>query len=481
MRKTSPILVVVAMTLTLATIGTASAGERPALIWQRCDNGQEECTTIQVPLNYLDGSGKTISLEISRISAARPELRRGVLVLIPGGPGLSGLAKPAQMLTQAKKMPQAVLDRYDLIGFDPRGVGASSPVSCDLPDADVAPVMLRPWPAPDGDITANITAAKRTAEACARNGGDELPSVTSLNNARDLDSIRKALGENKISAWGVSYGTYVGSLYTTLFPGRTDRVVLDSNDDPNPALVGRGWLRNTSIGVADRFGDFAAWGAKNGVAATSDAVRAKFLGLAAQLDQHPRPWPGASPPQLDGNVLRSVMLQSLNSDSGFTALAALMKAAEGPTLPPPSVVPPAAMQNGVASGIAPVCNDVAWPRSTDSYAKAVPVDKALFPLTAGMPANIMPCAFWPKPAEAPVTLTSNGPSNILMVQNLRDPQTPYSGALKMRSALGGRARLVSVDSGGHQSYLQNGNACGDAAVTAFLVTGTRPVTDMLCR
>jgi pimeloyl-ACP methyl ester carboxylesterase len=98
-----------------------------------------------------------------------------------------------------------------------------------------------------------------------------------------------------------------------------------------------------------------------------------------------------------------------------------------------------------------------------------------------MPVNIFPCAFWPySAAEPPVRITSDGPSNVLMIQNLRDPATPYSGAMKMRAAFGDRARLVTVDSGGHGAYLANGDACGDQTVTAFLVNGTRPDLDVTC-
>jgi hypothetical protein len=98
-----------------------------------------------------------------------------------------------------------------------------------------------------------------------------------------------------------------------------------------------------------------------------------------------------------------------------------------------------------------------------------------------MPVNVPPCAFWPnRPAEPPVEITSRGPSNVLLVQNLRDPATPYSGAMRMREALGGRARMITVDATGHGSYVRTGNTCGDRHVTTFLVTGHRPDGDTFC-
>jgi hypothetical protein len=127
-----------------------------------------------------------------------------------------------------------------------------------------------------------------------------------------------------------------------------------------------------------------------------------------------------------------------------------------------------------------MCDDVAWPRSIPAIARDVAADRARHPLTAGMPVNIGPCSFWPSPAEPTVRITAYGPSNVLLAQNLRDPSTPYRGALEMRRAFGDRARMVAIDSGGHEAYLANGNACGDHLVSDFLANGKRPAHDTLC-
>ncbi|MDN3359908.1 alpha/beta hydrolase [Actinomadura sp. DC4] len=387
--------------------------------------------------------------------------------------------------TLGAKLPAAVRDAYDLVGFDPRGVGRSTPVSCGLRHADLAASRQRPWPAPDGGIAGNVATERRIAQTCLANGGDVLRSLSTPNEARDIDRIRAALGESKISAWGVSYGTYAGAVYATMFPQRTDRIVLDSNDDPNPGRVARGWLANTAIAVEDRFPDFAKWASAPGnpdrVVATPAGVRPAFLGLVARLDRTPLPWPGANPPELDGNVLRETLQESLYSDDDFPALAALILAGRGDRpLPAPSSPPDAALQNVTAVAVGTICDDVAWPRSVPAIARDVAADRARYPLTAGMPVNVMPCTFWPAPAEPAVRVTPHGPSNVLPAQNLRDPSTPYKGALEMRRAFGDRARMVTVDSGGHEVYLANGNACGDALVTRFLVTGKRPAHDAFC-
>lgn len=132
--------------------------------------------------------------------------------------------------------------------------------------------------------------------------------------------------------------------------------------------------------------------------------------------------------------------------------------------------------------VAVICNDVAWPRDNDATAqRAVDEDRARHPLTAGMPVNVVPCAFWKTGAEhKPTRITADGPSDILMVQSRRDPATPLSKGMKMREALGARAVLVTVEQGGHGVYLGNGNACGDRTVTTFLTTGKRPARDTSC-
>jgi pimeloyl-ACP methyl ester carboxylesterase len=482
------------LTAALVTAGPAGAtGTRARahdprdLAWGSCPataaghlDPRQECATLRVPLGYPDPAGARISLAISRIRTASSGARRGVLLLIPGGPGNPGVDLPS---ARVPRLSQAVLDRYDLVGFDPRGVGRSTAVSCGLSTQDTD---LLPWPSPGGDIVGNVAQARRVADACVRNGGAVLRGLSTITEARDIDQIRQALGEDRLSYWGVSYGTYVGAVYATLFGQRTDRVLLDSSDDPDPARVERGWLANYAVGVVDRFPDFAAWASAAGnparLASTPGAVRTTFLDLAARLDRQPLAWPDGQPPALTGNALRELLLRSLYSDQSFPYLAQVMAASlRFAPLPPRQSMPADVVQNVDAVLVGTLCGDVTWPTSLADYARDVADNAARFPLTAGMPVGIGPCSFWPyQPARPPVRISQDGPSNVLLVQNLRDPATPFSGALRLRGALGDRARMVTVDSGGHGSYLANGNACGDRMVTAFLVSGERPARDAFC-
>ncbi|MFD6533895.1 alpha/beta hydrolase [Streptomyces sp. NPDC060184] len=482
-----------AVTLTAAVTPSAQATAGPArtaraLEWRPCTGGPagQECADLPVPLDYARPDGPALTLAVSRLRTDRPGARRGTLMVIPGGPGSSGV----QRLTQkGAALREATEGRYDLVSLDPRGVGGSTKAGCGLAEDDRMLTALRSWPAADGSIDENLARSRRTAEACARNGGEVLRSFTSANQVRDLDRFRQALGERKVSAWGVSYGTYIGAQYAQAHPGRVDRLVLDSSGDPDPARVERGWLANMARGAADRFPDFAAWASDPAreadglrLAERPEDVGPLLLDLAARLDRTPgeSSVPGAP---LTGNGLRQTLQNALYSDSAFAGFAALVRSVEDPAavpVLPPELVHPLPDQDA-ALMVSVICNDVRWPADTGAYREEVAADRERYPLTAGMPANITPCSFWQNPpADEPATLTDDGPSNVLMIQSLRDPATPYSGALKMRAALGAKARLVTVEHGGHGMYLGNGNACGDRTVNTFLTTGRRPARDTYC-
>ncbi|WP_330331357.1 alpha/beta hydrolase [Streptomyces sp. NBC_00536] len=470
-----------------AAAGTAGA---PALAWRPCERpggpAGQECAELPVPLDYGDPAGRQLSLAVSRIRSDRPAARRGTLMVLPGGPGGSGVQRLAQ---KGEALGKAMAGSYDLVGFDPRGVGASTTANCGLAPEDRMLVTLRSWPDADGGVAVNEARSRRVAEACQTNGGAVLRSFTTANEVRDMDRLRQALGERKLSAWGTSYGTYVGAVYGQKYPQHTDRWVLDSSGDPDPSRVARGWLANMSQGADDRFPDFAAWAADPARAAEGlrlaerpDEVRPLFLALAATLDHAPKPSTTQGTP-LTGNLLRQAMQNALYGDAAFPGLARLVRQAQDPAATP--VLPPELAQplrdEDAAIAVAVICNDVKWPADVNAYARGSAADRAAHPLTAGMPATVTPCAFWKDaPVEKPTRITGDGPSNVLMIQNLRDPATPYFGALKMREAFGDRARLVTVDHGGHGVYLGNGNACGDRAVTEFLTTGHRPSRDTFC-
>lgn len=410
----------------------------------------------------------------------------------PGGPGAEGLDFPGQL---APLFPPDVLGGYDLIGFDPRGVGHSMPVTCGLTPEEILRNTL-PFPAPDGSIAADVAFSRRAARGCALHSGSLLPYITTANTARDIDRIRAALGERKISYYGGSYGSYLGAVYASLFPRRTDRMVLDSAVDPTKVWYEM-W-RTWSVGAAERFPDATAYVAQHDdtirFGTTPATVTANYMALARQLDATPVAAAGVT---LTGNLLRSFTYSLLYYDLALPELAKMWRAAANfvagtDTADDATVVqevlgfvdvtpsPGVPADNADAAAYAVLCDDVSWPRRISTYASNTAEDRTRYPLTAGMPANIWPCAFWPtNPIEPPVSITDRGRHNILILQNERDPATPLVAARGLRRALGGRASLVTVDAGGH-GVIVDGNACANALTSTFLTTGGLPSGDVAC-
>ncbi|ANS68663.1 secreted hydrolase [Streptomyces lincolnensis] len=434
-----------------------------------------ECSTLEVPLDHRDPDGRQIEIALSRLASEKPSQRRGVLLTNPGGPGISGLGYPVALA--ASKLPQKVLDSYDVIGFDPRGTGRSAPVTCDLTPAQRNRGNLPPYAHTAADVARQAGGARTIAEQCVTSKtASMVPHTTTANTARDMDRIREALGEPKISYLGGSYGSYLGAVYTTLFPGRGDRIVLDSNLGPGGYDVTA--MRSIARGLEDRFPDFAAFAAARpeyGLGTTPRQVRATFFDLAKRLEA--KPVRG-----VDGTLFRGLTFDRLYSDASMPSVAEMWQALDRDRPLPPDTPPSMeAMENSMAARFYVICGDSRWPGTVREYQRDVAVDRLRYPMLGGSAASIGPCAFWPgERTEPPVRIGDRGPSNVLMVQNERDPGTPLARAQELRRAFGKRATMVTADQGGHGVYPFGRNTCANDAVTAFLVTGERPARDLAC-
>ncbi|WP_250007980.1 alpha/beta hydrolase [Actinoplanes sp. M2I2] len=484
MRKAlSAALAVAVAAVAMASVGgmsEATTSSAAPLAWGPCPadvlSPVLQCTTIAVPLDYREPEGRKIDIAVSRVVSRNPSERRGVLVTNPGGPGAGGLDYPGLLVNPAvpKPLPQVVQDRYDVIGFDPRGVGHSAPVTCDVTPEQIARRNFW-YPETAAGVRKDARVAQAIARQCATSEtASLLPHITTANTARDMDRIRQALGEPKISYLGTSYGTYLGAVYTTLFPQRSDRFVLDSNLGPKG--FDHTALQRTAVGMHDRFPDFAKFAAANpqyGLGRTPQQVRAKYFELAGRLAKQPVQG-------IDGSLFRGITFDSLYSDVGLTTLAALWQALDN-NQPLPPEPQPADVDNLISSRHHVLCGDSRWPKSVRSYQRDVVAYRLAYPLNGAGAANITPCAYWPAPVERPVRIGDRGPSNVLMVQNLRDPGTPLVGARELRKAFGQRARMVTADQGGHGAYvLLAQNTCANDTVTTFLATGQRPQHDRAC-
>lgn len=496
----SIVAVLVAVIGALAHTGTAEAATAQKITWGKCaaapegiPDGGQKCATLQVPVDYSQPQGRTLDVAISRIAAPDQSKKRGVLLFNPGGPGGSGLDMPRFFATI---LPQEITSQYDLIGFDPRGVGDSTPVSCGLSEADAFRAFT-PMELPGGfDATAAFL--QRVAHDCAAMAGPNMPFMTTNNTARDMDQIRQALGAQKISYLGYSYGTKLGAAYASLFADKTDRIVLDSSVDPNKPW--RDQFMLISQASEERFGDFAAFLVANNstfnLGKSEAEIRKLYAELITYFNEHPTAVGEDFLPQgvpLTGEVIRRATFGGLYSNANFSYLADSLvavkqikesngkaTAAKKKAAAAIAGLTPEA-DNNVALGFSVICNDDTWTRSLNQYKKDAGAYDKQYPIFGKVGAALWPCAFWPQTyTEPPARATPGGPQNILIAQNLRDPATPYEGALGMRRAFGERAKLVSVDAGGHGTYMYTNNMCGFNAVSNFLAYGTMPKADVYC-
>ncbi len=501
-KRLRALLLVMLSVLTLAGLNGGQAvlaqAERPKvqdIRWGACpteishEMPNLQCGTLQVPLDYRRPNGKQITVAVSKLSAADPSQRRGSLFLNPGGPGGTGLDMPLWM---SMLFPQSILNQYDLIGFDPRFVGHSTPITCGLSYEEsleaVPPLEQR------GGFDNTARFMRKVAEGCERNSGAKLPFATTANTARDMDMIRGALGDAKLSYFGYSYGTYLGGVYAGLYPNNTDRIILDSATNPRGAW--RDMFRSWGPGGEQRFPDFAQFAADTNdfyhLGATQEEVRATYFRLMDKLKSDPLTIDGM---KLDDVWFRVLTFSALYSDINLPFLAAFWQLvnedAPATAMSQPlrklmdtrhDSSPNVPVDNSSASALAILCGDVKWSTYVNQYKQEFNADKKQFPLFGALGSNIWPCAFWrAKSVELPVTIDGNGPANnILVLQNLRDPATPYWNGAEMRSTLGKRARLVTVDQGGHGAAFVGFNNCATDAATGFLTKGTFPSVDKYC-
>ncbi|MFF0449567.1 alpha/beta fold hydrolase [Streptomyces sp. NPDC004609] len=488
--------------------GLAAPARR--LTWAGCGPDAPaalECATLKVPLDYRSPGGRTIDIAVSRMATSVPGKRRGVLLLNPGGPATPGIGLPADM---AKEMPKAVLERYDLIGFDPRGAGRSTPGGCGL-TLDEAFRDKSPYrPETFGE---DVAWARRVAGKCRTSPtAYRLPHITTRNTARDMDAIRTALGEQKISYLGISYGSYLGAVYTQMFPRRADRFVLDSAVDPK--LAWRGLMRESARQAERAFTAWTRWTAEHaavyGLGDTPREVRRAFWELVEKA--------GREPVELDGvlyrgdDIRREIAGQAHDPRAASSLVRALRQASSkasvsrsghtGPAAHPATGVPlrgspfPAtglpdrgtgaswAGTPGWDAGAAVVwslfCGDAttSWPRDPEQYRRDAIRDRARHPLYGDFAVGIEPCAFWDSGRE-PATVVDNR-VGALILQHEWDPATTAASGWGLHRAMKG-SRMVFVAGGrGHGVYSMDRDPCAIAQANAYLTTGRLPGKNVVC-
>ncbi|MFE7464581.1 alpha/beta hydrolase [Streptomyces sp. NPDC057499] len=480
----------------------AAPAVQQRLGWGPCPAGQPElvaagarCAKVTVPLDYADPGGPVIRIAVSRIRATAPRgERRGILLSNPGGPGGTGLAHTLSLRPALKDIAEG----YDLIGFDPRFLGESTPVACDPAAPAPAP---GPVTTPRQDFERSVRSARDTAERCLRHGDNArlLPHATTRNVARDMDAIRAALGAPKLSYYGVSYGADLGAVYTQMFPRRADRVVIDSSTDP--AATQYELFRRAGAPLEAALDESAAWTARHDgtyrLGTTPARVRASVQQLLDGAEQRPVTVSGVP---LDAPLLRLVLRQFIQHTEYDPALAGTVRdltdaAAGRPVEPGPELasllglLSSPELADSMLGGALFMCGDRGWPaggwpKDPETYWRNMEDSRAgqpvFGPLVNGM---IAPCAFWASTSREPATVIGNGVP-VLMLQARRDNNVPYEGALALHRRLTG-SRLVTADIRSHGVYGRGLSGltpvpCADRAVDDYLRDGTLPAADLTC-
>lgn len=450
-----------------------------------------QCGAVSVPLDYARPDGRQIKLTVSRVRATHRDAhnskhrvpRQGSLVYNPGGPGASGMYFP---LVGAVPEWKGLAAAYDLVGYAPRGVGRSAPLSCTDPKQYLkAPTQTQTHPSLSYKKE-RIAQAKTYARGCATRAGAALRYYTSLNNARDLDVLRAALGERKLTFVGASYGTYFGALYATLFPSHVRRMVFDAAVNPDPAQV---WYRNNldqSAAFEERWADFREWIARHddvyGLGDTAEEVLRSYEKAAARLAAEPAGGK-VGPGELQGAFLSAGYYDDFWPHRA-QALSAYLKGDPKPLIqqagPHQEAAKEAENSNAVYTAVE--CNDASWPtdwkvwdRDNTRLARVAP-----FETWDNVWMNL-PCAYWLAPRQRALDVRT-GPGELpptLILAAERDAAAPYAGALELHRRLSGSVLVTERDAGTH-GVAGGPNPCVNGYLGAYLLEGRLPVRHAAC-
>ncbi|WP_345799918.1 alpha/beta hydrolase [Microbacterium sp. AZCO] len=455
-----------------------------SLDWKACETGFD-CTTVTAPLDWNDPSKGEIHLSLIRHRATGGEAI-GSLLTNPGGPGASGIGLIRDSLDYAVGQP--LQQSYDVIGFDPRGVGESTAVSCY--DASQMDAYLFDVPkTPRGSDAWSKELLERHsgfAKACDANSDGILPYITTENAARDMDLMRAVLGDKKLNYLGYSYGTFLGSTYAKLYPERVGRLVLDGAIDPS--VSGLQVNLTQGIGFENALRAYMASCLKGDNCPFSGTVDEGMEDLGTLLASVDRsPLPGSDGRKLGSDTLMTAIVAALYSEDSWPYLTtALSDALQGN--------PDVAFQladfyygreagtytdNSTEAFRAYNCMDYPVDTSAADLAAAQAELDQKAPTVAPYWFGPDPCEVWPyPPTGVREAITADGAAPIVVIGTTNDPATPYEWAVSLADQLSSGVLITRVGEG-HTGY-NKGNSCVDSAVEAYLLKGTVPQDGLRC-
>ena len=442
---------------TAASPTTAVTASTPE--WKKC--GDIECTTISVPFDYASPELGSFTLPLTRLRALDDDLRKGVLLVNPGGPGAPGssLAQNA-----AYYFSKDLMTHFDIVGWDPRGTGASTP-TFDCGDSY-------------NDFFANertVASTQKFVDVCAAKNPKIISYMSTVASARDMNAIRLALGEEKISYFGFSYGSTLGATWATLFPDTVQGAVFDAAAAPNTTSAERRLVQ--AAGFEKQLSAFLAQCSQNSSCAFHNNGKAEkaFDDLVK------------AEATVNETILLTATASSLYDDSAWEDLAKALKSAQdGNGQPLRDLYNSYYYQdagfedsrNVSEASIATICDDETKRMSP------VEVDAQLVSFTRIAPrfGNFLgrdyTCSLWPTQKSSQEQLKISSTAPIVVIGSTNDPVTPLASSQSMSSALE-NSRFISVNSSRHTSYLKND--CATQLVDAFLIQGTLPPAKSICR
>jgi pimeloyl-ACP methyl ester carboxylesterase len=493
------LLVVLTASLLLAAAGSSApraAGIDPGLsrfysqklVWTACGAGFD-CARVRVPVDYARPAGATTRIALKRLKSSDGSKRLGTLFFDPGGPGGSGVSL---MRDIGAALNGGLGGSYDIVGVDPRGVGASAPIDC-LSDPQTDAWWGRPAaPTTPAEKKAYLSAITVFGKGCLRRSGQLAAHVSTVEVAKDLDIMRALVGDKKLTYLGWSYGTKIGAVYAQLFPKVVGRMVLDGAEDPklNGADAQRSQLRGYQ-GVLTAFVRDCVTLPDCPLGTTEAGATTTLATFVGGLAKKPLPTGDPKRPLSDARALYA-MISKLGSPGGWeelrTALAAglqgdggklssladtfLGRQADGSYLN---------KGNEFEVNKAVVCLDSASRGGPTVAQRILPGFKAISPLFGPLFAwDAATCETWPLPATNPrPVIRPTGVPPILVVGTTNDNATPYSQAVALSKALP-NARLLTYVGDGHLAYLIRGSSCIDDAVNNYFKTGALPPKGTRC-
>ncbi|MBT0769921.1 alpha/beta fold hydrolase [Kineosporia sp. J2-2] len=467
-----------------------SAADIAAARWKPCtDAPKVDCAKVTVPVDWSKPDGEKIRIALARREATNPKTRIGSLLYNPGGPGVSGVAMIKG--SAASAFSKKVRSRFDIVGFDPRGVGSSTAVRCPAGGArervltEKVTDTLFAGKGLSGKKLRQIRAANRKdGQTCRELSGAVADHLDSLSVARDMDGIRSALGDDKLTFYGLSYGTLLGQQYATLFPGRVRALLLDSNLDHS--LSGTGFLVSQAAAVQDSFDQYVAWCDRSSTCTLHrQGARAVFtkLRLRAQRGRLRDPDTG----EKVGVSMLIDTTQTFLSGPDWTSLSSWYSGLlSGRVVGDSEHLRTASYGRdpGEKSADGIFCSDwrtqftgAAQLRTTVKRMRAVAPDMRMSSMAMG---TVLGCQGWPTAVRAPqAKLKWAGVPAVLLVNSLHDPATPYSGARDVARQSG--ARLLTYNGWGHGVIGRRGTgSCLRDAATLYLVNLKVPASGRHC-